>query len=97
MTSRHYTNERQRREERIKLIGYTKIVKTVETDRGHKNGSELLCITDTGLILVYNARTHKLITKLIARPNQLRRYWAEVPKEIIEIAEYHKKMGWNKL
>lgn len=97
MVSRHYSKDRTQREEQIKLIGYSKIIKTVEMDRGHKNGPERFCITDTALILIYNARTNKLITKLIARPNQLKRYWEDVPQEIINIARYHQKMGWNEL
>jgi hypothetical protein len=40
---------------------------------------------------VYNVNSGKLVTKLIARPGQIRRYFAEgeAPAEIIEAAYQH--------
>ena len=88
MTSRHYTNDRQRREEIINMIGQGTPVATFIIDRGHRNGAEIHEITDTGIINIYNLRTHKLVTKLIARPGQIRRYYPEgkAPRKIIEKA-----------
>ena len=98
MTSTHYTLDRQTREELIKKIGYGLTVKTVTVDRGHKNGPEVHKISDTGIITIYNERSGKLITKLIARPNQIKRYYTEaeeVPIELLKVAREHQLNGYN--
>ena len=77
MNSNHYKRDRKRREEIVKQIGTGNVIKEVVLDRGHRNGPEVHKVTDTGLVLVYNQRTNVLITKLIARPNQIRRYYKE--------------------
>ena len=94
MTSRHYNRDRVIREKLIKEIGVGKEVKTVRVDKGHPNGPELHTITSNGIIIIRNERTHKMITKLIARPNQIRRYGIEDEK-IIEIARKHQTLGYN--
>ena len=97
MTSRHYEIDRITREELIKMIGYGKVVKSVEIDRGHKNGSEIHEISSTGIVTIYNARTHKMITKLIARPGQIARYFEDgkAPKYLLNLAREHQQMNYN--
>ncbi len=97
MTSLHFTRDRQDRETLIKEIGSGKVVKRVVVDRGHRNGPEIHEITDNAIVNIYNQRTRKLITKLIARPNQIRRYYEEgkAPKEILDKAYEHMKKGYN--
>ena len=76
MNTKHYTNDRQKREEIIRnVIGEGKEVETFKIDRGHRNGPELHTITTTGIIIIRNARTKKIVTKLIARPAQIKRYF----------------------
>ena len=94
MTSRHYNRDRVAREKLIKEIGIGKEIKTVRVDRGHKDGAELHTITTNGIIIIRNERTNKMITKLIARPNQIRRYGIE-DKKVIEIARKHQTLGYN--
>lgn len=99
MTSKHYTNDRKRRENLIKEIGYGTVIKSVVVDRGHRNGPEIHEISDTGIVTIYNERTGKMITKLIARPAQIARYYNEnevVPSFLIDIAKEHQKKGYNK-
>lgn len=99
MTSKHWTTDRADRAKAIEMIGNGNIIKTVVIDRGHKNGAEIHEISDTGIITIYNERTHKMITKLIARPNQIRRYYKEnekIPAGLIELAREHKRMNLNK-
>lgn len=86
MTSKHYTNDRAKREEIINKIGQGQEVYTFIIDRGHRNGAEIHAITTTGIINIYNQRTKKLVTKLIARPGQIKRYFAEgkAPKNILK-------------
>lgn len=97
MTSKHWEEERKNREELIRAIGIGKVVDSFIVDKGHKNGPERHEITTTGIIVIYNARTNKLITKLIARVGQIRRYYKDgnAPKEIIKEARKHMEMGYN--
>lgn len=97
MVSTHYTEERRERERLIEKIGIGTIVKSVIVDRGHVNGAEIHNITSTGIIVIQNQRTKKVVTKLIARPGQIRRYYnnGEAPKNLIEIAFEHQKNFYN--
>lgn len=98
MTSKHYTNDRQARERLINEIGNGKVIKSVVIDRGHRNGAEIHEISDTGIITIFNQRTRKMITKLIARPGQVRRYFKEnetIPNGLIELARKHQQMAYN--
>lgn len=94
MTSRHYNRDRIIREKLIKEIGLGKEIATVRVDRGHKDGAELHTITTTGIIIIRNERTHKMVTKLIARPNQIKRYGIN-DKKVLEIAREHQTLGYN--
>ena len=99
MTSTHYTNDRREREALIQQIGYGYIVKTAVVDRGHRNGPEIHKISSTGIITVYNQRTMKMVTRLIARPGQIARYYErheEAPAWLMEIAYEHLQMQYNK-
>ena len=101
MTSRHYNMDRVEREKLIKTIGIGEEVVTFRVDRHHINGAELHTITTNGIIIIRNERTNKLVTKLIARPNQIKRYFEddeidERIEKIIEIAFEHMKKGYNK-
>ena len=96
--SRHYTEDRQAREALINMIGTGEAIATVRVDKGHRNGAELHTITTTGIIIMRNERTHKMITKLIARPGQIRRYFTEITEDIqkvIDIAREHQIMKYN--
>lgn len=97
MTSRHYSTDRQERENLIAQIGIGTVVKSVRWDRGHKNGAEIHKITNTGIVIIYNENTGKMITKLIARPAQIKRYWKDgkAPKELIRLAIEHTEKGYN--
>ena len=81
MESRHYTFERTEREEIIEKIGIGEAVATFRIDRGHINGPELHTITTTGIIIIRNERTNKMITKLIARPKQIERYFDNIKQK----------------
>jgi hypothetical protein len=99
MTSVHYTTERQARERAIAEIGYGYTVKTVIVDRGHRNGAEIHSISSTGIITIQNERTKKMITKLIARPGQIARYYTneEPPRWLMNIAREHLQKNLNNL
>jgi len=100
MNSRHYTRDRQNREAIITQIGVGTVIKEVVIDRGHRNGPEIHKITSTALILVYNQRSGKLVTKLIARPAQILRYYKEdepKPTKVVELARVHTKLKYNEM
>ena len=74
MNTMHYNNDKEVRRNTIeKYIGYGNDIFSAELDRGHKNGSEIHVVTDTAIIKIYNARTKKHVTDLIARPGQIGR------------------------
>ena len=94
MTSRHYNRDRLSREKLIKKIELGKEIATFTVDKGHPMGAELQTITSTGIIIIRNQKTNKMVTKLIARPNQIKRYGIE-DKKLIEIARKHQTLGYN--
>ena len=97
-TTFHFSRDRQDREALIRQIGEGKVIKTVVIDKGHPNGPEIHKITNNAIVLIYNQRTGKLITKLIARPGQIKRYFTEneiIPMELLDIAKQHQKMRFN--
>ena len=98
MKSNHYITDRQARENLIKEIGYGKVIKSVVIDRHHPNGPEIHEISNTGIITIYNQRTHKMITKLIARPGQIKKYYNEnktIPKNLLKLAREHQLKKYN--
>lgn len=100
MNSRHYSRDRQAREAVIEQIGMGVVIKSVRVDRGHRNGPEIHKVTSTALVLVYNERTGILVTKLIARPAQITRYFRQneiVPAGVLDLARQHARNGWNEL
>jgi hypothetical protein len=99
MDSKHWRKDRQVRSKIIAQIGLGQVVKEVVVDRGHRNGPEVHKITTTGLVVICNQRTGIMVTVLIARPNQIKRYYAEneAPQEIINLAFEHMKAGYNKI
>ena len=100
MNSKHWERDREARRAAIKEIGAGHTIKAVEIDRHHKNGPEIHEISDTGIITIFNKTTHKMITQLIARPAQIRRYFTEneiIPKNVLKLARQHQELGLNYL
>lgn len=102
MTSNHYNKKRYKRQKIIEkyINGDGNVIDSFIVDKGHKKGAEIHSITDTGLIIVHNKKTVKLVTKLIARPEQIKRYYKnsdkQPPKWLLELAEWHKSLGYNR-
>lgn len=72
------TKHIQERTERLNVVsdlGTYNIVNSFKCDKGHPNGAEIHIITDNGLIVILNYNTYKLVTILIARPQQIKRYY----------------------
>lgn len=102
MTSVHYSAERQKRRVFIQEnIGEGTIIDSFIVDRGHPKGAEIHSVTDTAIIIIHNQKTNKLITELIARPEQLRRLYRsenrKVPPTILSLAYKHNIAFYNKI
>lgn len=105
MIGKHYRNKRYKRNKFIDkcLNGDGNIIDKFIVDRGHPKGVELHSITDNGIIVVRNLESNKLVTKLIARPQQIKRYYESTGRQpppnyenILCLAQWHKVMGYNK-
>ena len=81
--------------ERLIIEESAKVVKIAVVNKGHENGNEIHVIFNNGIIKVYNARTHKFITVLIARVPQVERYNIKVTKTMKHKIESHIAKGYN--
>ena len=104
--TKHYKNKRCNREKFISehLEDDGNIVDGFVVDKGHPNGAEVHSITDKGIIIVHNFYSGKLVTKLLARPQQIKRYYESTgrtpPPEyesILELARLHQRLGYNNM
>lgn len=100
MNSYHWRTDRENRRTLIEtVIGLGHPVDRFTVDRGHRNGPEIHEISDTGIITVYNARTHLMVTRLVGRPSQIRRYYKDgkAPEIIIKRALENQRKGYNEM
>lgn len=81
--------------ERLIIEESAKVVKIAVVNKGHTNGNEIHIIYNNGIIKVYNERTHKFITVLIARVPQIERYNVKVTKAMRKKINMHIKQGYN--
>ena len=72
-----------------------KVLKIAVVNKGHANGNEIHIIYNNGIVKVYNERTHKFITVLIARVPQVERYNIKVTKAMRKKIEKHVAKGYN--
>ena len=101
MVSRHYKKQRYKREKFINkcLNGDGKVIDSFIVDKGHKNGAERHDITDNGIVVIYNANSNLLVSKIIARPNQIKKYYKdsdkEPPKYLLDLCAWHQSLNYN--
>ena len=81
--------------ERLIIEESAKVLKIAVVDKGHANGNEIHIVYNNGIIKVYNERTRKFITVLIARVPQVERYNIKVTKTMLHKIESHVKNGYN--
>lgn len=81
--------------ERLIIEESAKVLKIAVVDKGHANGNEIHIIYNNGVIKVYNERTRKFITVLIARVPQIERYNIKVTKTMRNKIESHVANGYN--
>ena len=83
--------------ERLIIEESAKVLKIALVDKGHKNGNEIHIIYNNGVIKVYNERTRKFITVLIARVPQVERYKVKITKTMRKKINLHIKQGHNNI
>ena len=83
--------------ERLIIEESAKVVKIAVVNKGHANGNEIHIIYNNGIIKVYNKRTGKFITVLIARVPQVERYNIKVSKTMRNKIKSHIAKGYNQI
>ena len=83
--------------ERLIIEESAKVVKIAVVNKGHENGNEIHIVYNNGIVKVYNERTHKFITVLIARVPQIERYNIRVTKAMRNKIKSHIKQGYNQI
>lgn len=98
----HFRNDRDGRMEKINQLigGIGKPIDSFIVDTGHPSGNEIHTITSNGIIIIQNERTKKFITPLIARPNQVLRYYKGYngmmpPRDVLNKCREHEAEGYN--
>ena len=76
----HLLNDRNERLAKIinTLGGFGEPIDSFIVDTGHPNGYEIHTICSNCVIIIQNERTERLITALIARPQQIKRYYSNL-------------------
>ena len=83
--------------ERLIIEESAKVIKIALVDKGHENGNEIHLVYNNGVVKVYNARTHKFITVLIARVPQIERYKIKITKTMRNKIKSHVAKGYNNI
>lgn len=98
--SQHYQNERTERERFIKdFVGLGEEKYAFEYN--YNGTPQIHRLTDTGIINVYNRDGDRLITRLVARPQQIKRLFEargeRAPRELVNLAHEHNVKGYNEI
>ena len=83
--------------ERLIIEESAKVLRIAVVNKGHANGNEIHLVYNNGIVKVYNERTRKFITVLIARVPQIERYKVKVTKTMRKKINLHVKQGYNQI
>ena len=83
--------------DRLIIKESAKVLKIAVVNKGHKNGNEIHLVYNNGVVKVYNERTRKFITVLIARVPQVERYKAQITKTMRNKIKSHIAKGYNQI
>lgn len=97
--TQHVANRSKRLQiaQRLIVTESAKVCCIAVVNKGHENGKEVHVIYNNGVIKVYNANTHKLVTVLIARIPQVERYKIRVTKTMQKKITAHVEQGYNNI
>lgn len=96
----HYQTERSERERFInEFIGLGEEQYAFEYP--YNGTTQIHKITTTGIVNVYDRTGERLITRLVARPQQIRRYFEangrRAPASLVDLARKHAYQGYNEI
>lgn len=105
MDSKTYQEQATRRLQRLKFIkeniGLGNVIYEVTIDNHHVKGREVHKVTDTGIIIIMNELTRKIITVLIGRPAQIKKLYSiqgqKPPHKLMTIAYNHAAQEYYKI
>lgn len=84
--SRHFQRDRLTRYHKILSVEKFPVIDSAFlVDKNHDKGKEIHCVSTHGIIYIYNQNSRKLVTMIIARPNQIKRLYESCGKNIPEI------------
>ena len=83
--------------ERLIIEESAKVIKIAVVNKGHENGNEAHVIYNNGVVKIYNERTGRFITVLIARVPQIERYRVKVTKTMRNKIKSHIAKGYNNI
>ena len=83
--------------ERLIIEESAKVIRIAVVNKGHANGEEIHLVYNNGIVKVYNERTRKFITVLIARVPQIERYKVKITKTMRNKIKSHIKQGYNNI
>ena len=83
--------------ERLIYEESAKVLKIAVVNKGHENGNEAHVIYNNGVVKIYNERTGRFITVLIARAPQIERYKIKVTKTMRNKIKSHIAKGYNNI
>ena len=83
--------------ERLIYEESAKVIRIAVVNKGHKNGNEIHLVYNNGVVKVYNERTRRFITVLIARVPQVERYKIKVTKTMRNKIKSHIAKGYNNI
>lgn len=83
--------------ERLIIEESAKVIRIAIVNKGHANGNEIHLVYNNGIVKVYNERTRKFITVLIARVPQIERYKVKITKTMRNKIKSHIKQGYNNI
>ena len=83
--------------ERLIIEESAKIIRIAVVDKGHKNGNEAHVIYNNGVVKIYNERTGRFITVLIARLPQIERYRINVTAAMKRKIKSHVEKRLNEI
>lgn len=101
--SKHLFYDRKARDDFVHKYDLTNknIMNVFCVDKGHQDGIELHVIYKSGIIKIINPVNRRVVTYLVARPQQIKRYYekcrlkVDYDKSVLDLAYHHLQQGLN--
>lgn len=103
--SYHAREDRKARFELVDMLDHKPTIdKAFVVDRGHKNGKEIHCVSQKGIIYVLNLHKYldnrnSLVTVMVARPRQIERLYEAcnliASENILKYCRHNQQLGYN--